>query len=142
MFGAAELIIDKEAYEMNTVWKYVKPLEEEEAIKTFLAEKNINLPGTLITLLERYNGGRPSDKDFETKSGREYVFKSLLSYNRGDRETIYDVYDALFSDKTLFPIGSDAAGNIVCYNTVTGRYELYNHETDSTEEIINLPFLV
>ena len=88
MFGAAELIIDKEAYEMNTVWKYVKPLEEEEAIKTFLAEKNINLPGTLITLLERYNGGRPSDKDFETKSGREYVFKSLLSYNRGDRETM------------------------------------------------------
>ncbi len=127
---------------MSIQWKYVKPLKDTAAVKAFLSRKGINLPMNLIALMEINNGGRPSEKDFKTTSGKEYVFKSLYSYNEGDKDSIYGIIDALSAWKSLYPIGSDAAGNIVCYNIVTGRYELYIHETDSTEEIISLPFLV
>ncbi len=127
---------------MSIQWKYVKPLHNAVAVKAFLTKKGIKLPMSLVALMESNNGGRPSEKDFKTASGKEYVFKSLYSYNEGDKDAVYGIIDALSAWKSLYPIGSDAAGNIVCYNTITGKYELYNHEADSTEEIIELPFLV
>lgn len=126
---------------MSTQWKYVKPLVDSTNVKTFLEKNGVILPEDLSILIEEHNGGRPSEKDFMTVSGKEYVFKSLYSYNAGDKDTIYGIFNVLSSRKSLYPIGSDAAGNIVCYNTKTGKYELYNHETDDTEEIVELPFL-
>ena len=126
---------------MSIQWKYVKPLEDETAVKGFITKKGVILPKDLIDCLERNNGGRPSEKDFKTASGREYVFKSLYSYNTDDKDTIYGIIDVLSSKESLYPIGSDAARNIVCYNITSGKYELYIHETDSTEDILNLPFL-
>jgi len=127
---------------MNIEWKYIKPLKELTAVRDYLIENEINLPEQLIEMIEKNNGGRPSDKQILTPAVREYVFKSLLSYNKEDKETVYDIYSNLFINSTLYPLGSDAAGNFVCYDVAEGKLKLYNHETDKTEDIIKMPALL
>ena len=99
---------------MLITWKYVKKLEDNTSVKNFLNEYNITLPEKIVNLLEEYNGGRPSEKGIITNTKREYVFKSLLSYNKNDKETIYNVYPDLFKEVPLYPIGTDSAGNFIC----------------------------
>lgn len=120
---------------MNVTWEYVKPLKNSYAIKDYLRKYSICLPDELIDTIERYNGGRPSEKRILTAKCREYVFKALLSYNEEDRETIYNVYPELFSGTALYPIGSDVAGNFICYDINSMKYVLYNHETEDVEAI-------
>lgn len=96
------------------------------------------MPDELISIIEQYNGGRPPIKQILTSTQKKYVFKSLLSYNEDDKETIYSIYPELFKETDLFPFASDAAGNLVCYNQSTQKYVLLNHETDKEEDIIDL----
>lgn len=123
-------------------WKYIKTLKNRSAVRDFLAENQVELPFKLVEILEEFNGGRPENKDFITSTGREYVFKSLLSYNEKDKETIYKVYPDLFMNTSLFPIGTDPAGNFICYDHKSKKYVLLNHETASTEDIMKMPFEV
>ena len=126
---------------MITEWKYVKPLENNSTVKTFLERNEVELPNDLVKLLEKYNGGRPSNKVIITDTKMEYVFKSLMSFNSEDIGSIYNVYPELFGDSSLFPFGSDAAGNFVCFDTKSQSFVLYNHETDKTEKIVEAQFL-
>lgn len=123
---------------MELTWKYVKPLNDPAAVKKFLDKHKVCLPASLIEIMEKYNGGRPSDKTIITDTNREYVFKSLLSYNEVDKETVYSVYPELFKDTNWFPFASDAAGNFICYDMKKEIYVLYNHETDQGENITKM----
>lgn len=121
---------------MELSWKYDKPLNDPMAVKRFLDNYSVSLPDSLIEIMEKHNGGRPSDKAIITDTNQEYVFKAMLSYNEGEKETIYSIYPELFKETNWFPFASDVAGNFICYNTLSKKYVLYNHETDK-EEIIN-----
>ena len=90
--------------------------------------------------MEKNNGGRPTEKAIITDTSREYVFKAMLSYNKGDKETIYSIYSELFKDTNWFPFASDAAGNFVCYDLKMKKYVLYNHETGKGEVIAKMAF--
>lgn len=127
---------------MELTWKYVKPLNDPEAVKTFLDKYKVSLPASLIGIMEKYNGGRPSEKAIITDTNREYVFKAMLSYNEGDKETIYSVYPEMLKETTWFPFASDAAGNFVCYDLKTKKCILYNHETGKSEKITKMAFYV
>lgn len=116
-------------------WKYVKPLHDNQAVTVFLQKNSVTLPEDLVDFLTSNNGGRPSEKLFNTDKGKGYVFKSLLSYNDEDKENIGKVYPRLFEGTTLYPIGSDASGNFVCYDMVSKQYILLKHETNSREII-------
>ena len=72
---------------MELSWKYDKPLNNPIAVKSFLDKNSIILPDSLIEIMEKHNGGRPSDKAIITDTNQEYVFKAMLSYNEGDKET-------------------------------------------------------
>ena len=87
------------------VWKYIKKLENMNAIEEFLNEKKIELPISLIEFLKENNGGRPSEKTFNTDCSKEYVFKALLSYNEDDAENIYTIYASVFENTKFYPIG-------------------------------------
>ena len=121
---------------IELTWKYVKPLKNQRAVEIFLSKYQISLPITLIQCLSVNNGGRPSKKIFDTDKGKEYVFKSLLSYNEDDKECIYNVYPNLFKGTSLFPIGTDAGGNFVCYDTSMDKYVLFKHETNTLETVV------
>lgn len=121
---------------MSMMWKYIKPLDDINAVRKYLQEQNVILPEALIELIETNNGGRPSEPWFDTDSAADRVFKQLLSYNRDDLETIYGVYPGVFKKMKLYPIGSDAAGNYVCYDLDKKEYVLYNHENQLKERIL------
>lgn len=117
-------------------WKYVKPLKNPDAVTQFLKENSIILPSGLISCIVQNNGGHPSSKLFNTDKRKEYVFKSLLSYNTEDSDNIYTVYPKLFENTSLYPIGIDASGNFVCFDYSEQKYILFNHETASKEKIL------
>ena len=124
---------------MSITWKYVKELEDKKSVKSFLNQHGVVLPKELVNIIETYNGGRPSEKDLKTDHDREYVFKSLLSYNQNDKEVIYNFYPELFIEKlNMFPIGTDAAGNFVCFNTKENVFYLVNHESGEEEKIVEM----
>ena len=139
-FGAEDQIVDRRKEEMAVNWKYVKRLDDPNSVREYLRQYKINLPEKLIRILERFNGGRPDITDIFTEKNRHYLFKALLSYNKTDRETIYMVFPGEFNNTPLYPIGTDAAGDIVCFDTHSKKYVLYNHETQDLEAIIEMPF--
>lgn len=118
------------------VWKYVKPLNNAIVAKDFWREHAIQLPASLEQCLINNNGGRPSVFLFDTNVGKEYVFQSLFSYNIEDKCNIYNVYPGEFKNTSLFPIGLEAAGNIVCYEINSNKYVLWNHENGGSENIL------
>ena len=122
---------------MSIEWKYVKPLLDRKAVSAFLIEHSIVLPLDLVKVLESYNGGRPSDKSVVVADGREFVFKSLLSYNKDDLETVYSIYP-IFEETSCFPFATDPSGNMICYDTKKEKYVLYEHETDNFVEIVSM----
>lgn len=117
-------------------WKYVKPLKDKELVSDFLKKHKVTLPTDMIQCVVENNGGRPSKYVFSTNERDEYVFQSLFSYNPGDKCTIYDVYPSLFGKTTLYPIGLESSGNIVCYDRKVKTYVLWNHENNKCEIIL------
>lgn len=122
---------------MSTIaWKYVKPLRTVSEAKELWKRYKIILPVELERCLLNNNGGRPSVFLFDTNGGKEYVFQSLFSYNKEDRSNIYNVYPGEFENTSLFPIGLEAAGNIICYDMSKKIYVLWNHESGKCENIL------
>lgn len=111
-------------------WKYVKVLKDTLSIEKFESEHGISFPKDLKDILLKYNGGRPPRRYFDVGSEKDKEFKTLLSFNESDIETIYKCYPLDSADKTLIPFASDPAGNyfVLKDNAVC----LWNHETDKT----------
>lgn len=117
-------------------WKYIKPVKDEKIITEYLRRYNIQLSSKMIECLKKNNGGRPSKYQFDTEKGKGYVFQSLFSYNLEDKCTIYDIYPNVFENTSLFPIGLESGGNIICYDQNGKHYVLWNHENDKCEKIL------
>ncbi len=121
---------------MTVMWNYVKPLKSDRAVASFCNEKGVRLPSELIAFLEAHNGGRPSEKAFDTDLESGYVFNSLLSYNEGDPYDIHGVYSDFYADSGLYPVAIEAAGNMICLDLRKGGFVLHNHETDGLERVV------
>lgn len=113
-------------------WRYVKPLEDKNAIGRFEAKHNVSFPKDLSEILKNYNGGRPPKSLINTRGGREVVFKSLISFNKNDAVNIYDFmpFDEV---KGAVPFATDPAGNIFCL--YKGGIYFYDHETGETNYV-------
>ena len=111
-------------------WKYVKTLKDVSSIDKFESEHGFSFPKDLKDILLKYNGGRPPRKYFDVGSEKDKEFKTLLSFNESDIETIYKCFPLDSANKTLIPFASDPAGNyfVLKDNAVC----LWNHETDKT----------
>lgn len=120
----------------DLTWKYVKELKNENLIENFEIENLVKLPFNLVECIKKYNGGRPNRKIFDTEVSKERVFKSLLSYNHDDLETVYLASEVLKNEgQKLIPIASDPSGNYICYNPEKKYIELWLHETNTSEKI-------
>jgi len=114
-------------------WKYVKELKNKTAIDNIEEKSNIKIPEDLKQVIIKYNGGRPEKNVFDTTCSKERVMKSLISYNKDDKENIY-LYTGFF-DKKLLPFAVTEFGDLICYNKNTNEIELYLHEQDKCEKI-------
>ena len=120
---------------MALIWKFVKPLRMGSSVHAFCGQKGAKIPERLASFIEQHNGGRPSECTFDTNVASGYVFNSLYSYNPQDATFIGSTYDVLFAGTDLYPIGIEAAGNVICYSMATRNLVLWNHETDAVEQI-------
>lgn len=121
-------------------WKYIKPLKDEKAVEDFLDCNNVRLPLEIIDCIKENNGGRPINEAFDTTVSKERVFKSLLSYNKSDKETIYACYSNVFKNKNLFPIASDPAGNFICVDLKNNNAIVFFELESSEKEFISDDF--
>ena len=117
-------------------WKYVKQLSSEESIEAFERLVNYAFPKNFKDCVKQYNGARPKYRVFDTdkKTGRE--LKSLLSFNREDKETVWDIYEWSKTEHQgkYIPFAIDNFGNLICFDR-TGKIVFINHETLELEVV-------
>ena len=111
-------------------WKYVKKLNDLNAVENFETTYNVKFPSDLKDIIKKYNGGRPELKLFDTSTETGKDFKTLLSFNKTDIENIYIFCDDASSVREMLPFASDPAGNLFVLKD--GKIFFWNHETDST----------
>lgn len=122
---------------MITEWKYVKKLLSEDRIKEFEETVKLDLPEDFKKCVVQNNGGRPDLRTFDTDKEKERSFKSLLSFNTEDRETVWKTLDACeeeLSDKYV-AFGIDNFGNLICFDRKNSSVIFLNAETLTTEYI-------
>lgn len=120
-------------------WKFIKTLENKDIIKLYEEKYQITFPKEFISLIERYNGGRPRPNNFNCKSISGCVFKSLLSFNPNDRENIFNTKECLKDElpENLIPFATDPAGNLICFKYTSGNTSIvyWMHETEEIHDI-------
>ena len=73
---------------MGIQWRYVKPLKETSLIEDFECAVTYEFPNSFKECVLNNNGGRPSASTFETNKTKEREIKSLLSFNKEDKENM------------------------------------------------------
>ena len=120
-------------------WKYVKALKTENLIKEFEATFKFEFPVSFIDTVVNYNGGRPEMDVYDTDKTKERTIKSLLSFNKEDKETIWKIAewskDELKDDYIAFAI--DHFGNLLCFSVSDRSIVFMDMETLKTEMIAN-----
>lgn len=123
----------------NITWKYVSPLKNENAIKEIEEKYFVVIPEDLKACIVHHNAGVPSPSTFDIGEKKGMVLGGLLSFNKGDLDSIYDYIDLFVCDECkkikMLPFALDPAGNFICIMDNVVVY--YNHETDKTVTISN-----
>lgn len=120
-------------------WKYVKALNSVDLINDFEKLVGYKFPKEFRDLVLQFNGGRPERKGFNTNVSIGRELKSFLSFNTGDRETVWKINDwnkdELSNKYLAFAI--DNFGNLICFDKNNNNVVLLNHEDLSVEHIAN-----
>lgn len=116
-------------------WKRVKPLQH--TIEEFEQEHSLSVPGALRKLIESHNGGRPSQNVTKTALGTEVEVKVLLSFNREDPETIYNVigYFKQHFNGELLPFASEPSGDYFCVKLNDESIVYWEQETNEISKV-------
>lgn len=120
-------------------WKYAKALNSVDLINDFEKLVGYKFPKEFRDLVFQFNGGRPERKRFDTNVSIGRELKSFLSFNTGDRETVWKIKDwnkdELSNKYLAFAI--DNFGNLICFDKNNNNVVLLNHEDLSVEHIAN-----
>jgi hypothetical protein len=120
-------------------WKYVKALKSEKAITEFEKNYGIEFPDSFKETVGKFNGGRPERDIYDTDKTKGRTIKSLLSFNKDDKETIWKIAewsaDELGEKYIAFAI--DHFGNLICFSKSDKSIIFMDHETLKTEIIAN-----
>lgn len=118
-------------------WKYVKPLKSKKLIKNFESKFNYKFPNSFISIVNKYNGGRPEKALFDTDMSNQRAIKSLLSFNEGDKETMWKISEwnksELNDEYISFAI--DNFGNLICFSIEDNSVVFLELESLNIEKI-------
>lgn len=117
-------------------WKYVKPLGSAELISEYEAENGFVFPESFKKCIMEHNGGRPEKSCFDTEVQKERALKSLLSFNKTDRETIWKITEwnkEVLADKYV-PFAIDNFGNLICFERMTNSIMFIDMGDTSSEK--------
>lgn len=99
-------------------WKYIKMLKSGDTIKEFEKKYKFEFPESFREIVEKYNGARPEKDIYDTDKSKERTIKSLLSFNKEDRETIWKInaYNAKELGDRYIAFAIDHFGNLICFS--------------------------
>lgn len=119
-------------------WKYAKQLSDENLIKQYEMENEVELDKEFKNIIKQYNGGRPKPNVFDTQIRKECVFKSLVSFNNDSNANIFEVTKWINdgTNRKLVPFASEPSGNYICF-TENKNIVSWIHETGNVEFISN-----
>ena len=118
-------------------WRYVKELKSENLISDYERLKQCTFDDSFRKCVLANNGGRPEKSTFDTDKVKGRSFKTLLSFEKEDHETVWKAL-ALEKEKLgkkYAPFGIDNFGNLVCFDTENGKVVFIDHENMSVETI-------
>ena len=130
--GAAALTADRRKT-MN--WKYKIDVADREVFSDIEKKYGIVISEELRALILAANAATPSKYNFMLGT-RERVLGAILSFNRGDSDTVYTALSTV-EDRSLFPFAIDPFGNYICYSNKDNKVVFWDHETNvlsSTEK--------
>jgi len=120
---------------MNIQWRYVKPLKDKNLVEDFECAVTYEFPNSFKECIENYNGGRPSESVFDTYKTKGIAMKSLLSFNKEDKENIWSLNEWVKNDlNNLFiAFAIDNFGNLICFDMRNDNIIFWNHEKNEKE---------
>lgn len=112
-------------------WKNAVPLQDPAIIDNVETSYGITIPADLRKLIVEHNGGFPVPNRCIVRGQTERDVKMLLSYNKDDPETIFEVINFFLkrSHKLLLPFASDSANGYYC---LKGPFVVYVEGDDMT----------
>lgn len=118
------------------MWRYAKKLSSEESIKEFEWMVGLALPESFKACVRDCNGARPKRRLFDTEQTSDRVLKSLLSFNRSDKENVWWAYLSVEAamNGACIPFAVDAFGNFICFNRAK-EVVFVDHETLGVEKV-------
>ena len=118
-------------------WKYVKTLKSENDIIEFESTFGFEFPDSFKEIVVNYNGGRPEKDIYDTDKAKERTIKSLLSFNKEDKESIWKIAewskDELKDKYIAFAV--DHFGNLICFSVTDKTIIFMDMETLKTEVV-------
>lgn len=119
-------------------WDFIIPLNDTSLIEEFSKRANFTFPSDYKKFVKENNAGYPPKTCYDTNVTEKRCIKSLLSLNKEDEESIWDLYDADGKmEKESVPFAIDDFGNFICFNRYNGSVIFYDHETGNSEKIAN-----
>lgn len=121
-------------------WKYVNALESEDTIREFENEIGYSFPNDYLECVKSNNAGYPELEIFISWRGkrkRKRALKRILSFNKGDRETVWNLND-FGSDNYMVnyvAFGIDNFGNLICFDKTNDHIVFIDHETMNVEAV-------
>ena len=116
-------------------WKFIKELKNIESISEFEKIAGVKLSTKYKEFIKEYNGARPSKKAFKTEKKVEHVIKGFLSFNKEDKENIFQVYEwnkNFIDEEEYFAIANDPFGNYIISDK-RGKIYYFEHEAGNIE---------
>ena len=120
-------------------WKYVKPLISDSVIDEFEKTIKYSFPDDFKDCVVKNNGGRPQLKIFDTSVCKERAIKSLLSFNKDDKVTIWKIneWNAKELTNRFIAFAIDNFGNLICFDSNDNSVIFMDMETLKVELIAN-----
>lgn len=115
----------------DIVWSFSTTLNDVNSINDVESKFVITLPHELKDIIINNNGGYPSKSKVSIPGFGETDMKMLLSFNKEDAETVYDIMD-YFAKKyhgRVIPFAVDSGSGYFC---VKDNYIVFISEGNST----------
>lgn len=117
-------------------WKYIKPLASPKLLTEFEESREYIFPEDYKKCVSDANGARPAKRTFNVM-GKEKEIKTLLSFNKEDRETMW-VFNEGKNDNSqekYITFAIDNFGNLICFKKKDDSVCFVNHETGTVKRI-------
>lgn len=144
IYGAED---HQDVKEFNMKWDYVEQLDSEQLIFEYEKKVSYKFPKEFIQVIISFNAGYPEYTIFYSYRGKKKykrVFNYLYSFNKGDKDCIWEYNDwngymrGWNKDGQMVKyvaFAGDPFGNLICFDKTDDKIVFIDHETLEIEDV-------